>query len=254
MPRKPGEQPKYKEIADDLRRRIDGGEFEGRGKLPAERALLKEYADTVKSAVTVRQALGLLRDEGIVESRIGSGWYVLEWRPIVRHGLKRLSSEQWGEGRSIWDVDVDGRRMVPDGVEIETLPAEGDVATALGVDAGALVCRRDRRYLVDDVPVLRSTAYIPEDLARGTRITQVDTGPGGTYKRLDEVGHGPVRFREDLRCRKALPVEAEDLGLAVAAPVVELVRYAYDSADRVVEVNRMVLDASRYLFRYDFSA
>ncbi|MFB6873726.1 GntR family transcriptional regulator [Streptomyces sp. NPDC056323] len=254
MPRKTGEQPKYKDIADDLRRRIDDGEFAEKGKLPAERALLKEYADKVKSAVTIRQALSLLRDEGIVESRLGSGWYVLEWRPIVRNGLKRLSSEQWGEGKSIWDVDVDGRLTIPDGVEIETLPAEVDVATALGVDAGALVCRRDRRYLVDEVPVLRSTAYIPEDLARGTRITQVDTGPGGTYKQLEEAGHKPVRFREDLRCRKALPAEAEDLELATSAPVVELVRYAYDAADRVVEVNRMILDASRYLFRYDFSS
>lgn len=254
MPRKPGEQPKYMDIADDLRRRIEEGEFAEKGRLPAERTLLQQYASKVKSAVTVRQALGVLRDEGIVESRLGSGWYVLEWRPIVRHGLKRLKSEQWGQGKSIWDVDVEGRDPIPDGVAIETFPAEPDVATALGLDAGELVCRRSRRYLVEGVPVLRSLAYIPEDLARGTRITQVDTGPGGTYKQLQEAGHKPVRFREDLRCRKALPAEAEDLGLAASAPVVELVRYAYDQSDRVVEVNRMILDASRYLFRYDFSS
>lgn len=250
MPRKPGESLKYREIADDLRRRVDGGEFPDR-KLPAERELAKAYGI---AQGTMRQALAVLRDEGVVTSRVGSGWTVLEWRPIVRHGIQRLSAEQWGAGKSIWDVDVEGRKLTPDAVEIEHLGANAEVATALGIDEGELVCRRNRRYLLDGVPVLRSTAYIPDDLAHGTRITQVDTGPGGVYARLAEAGHAPTAFREDLRCRKASPTEVDDLRLSSGAPVVELVRYASESSGRVVEVNRMILDASRYLLRYEFSA
>lgn len=245
-----GGPPKYQRVADELRARIEAGEFTGR-RLPPERELAAHYG---LAQGTMRQALGVLRDEGVIASRVGSGWYVLEWRPIIRNGIKRLLAEQWGSGKSIWDVDVDGRDLVPDGVQIEQLPAQLDVATALGVDEGDLVWRRHRRYLVDGVPVLRSTAYIPDDLARGTRITQIDTGPGGVYARLADAGHAPVRFREDLRCRKATPREVDDLALAAGAPVVELVRYAHDASDRVIEVNRMILDASRYLLRYEFSA
>ncbi|MEU0659592.1 GntR family transcriptional regulator [Streptomyces lavendulocolor] len=253
MPRKTGEPRKYIEIADDLRRRINGGEFPDGAKLPTERGLAESYS---AAAGTVRQALSALRDEGIIDSRVGSGWFVLErrQRPIVRNGIKRLLAEQWGSGKSIWDVDVEGRVLVPDGVRVELIPAEPEVAAALGLEDEELVWRRDRRYFLDDVPVLRSIAHIPDDLARGTRITQVDTGPGGTYKQLEEAGHKPVRFQEDLRCRKATAVEVEDLGLAAGAPVVELVRYAFDADDRVVEVNRMVLDASRHVFRYEFSS
>jgi GntR family transcriptional regulator len=101
---------------------------------------------------------------------------------------------------------------------------------------------------------MRSTSYIPEDLARGTRITQIDSGPGGTYARLREAGHGPVKFREELRCRMPSASEAEDLGLAAATPVVEMCRSAQRADGRVVEVNRMILDASRYLLVYDFPA
>lgn len=254
MPRKAGEPLKYKEIADHLRGRIDGGEFPPGSKLPPERRLVEEYAELASSAGTIRQALAVLRDEGIAEPKVGSGWYVLEWRPIVRNGLKRLSSEQWSSGKSIWDVDIEDRELTPDGVEVELLPADTDVATALEVEEGHPVWKRNRRYLLDGVPLMRSTAYIADELARGTRITQINTGPGGTYRQLEEVGHKPAKFREDLRCRKASPSEAEDLGLAPAAPVVEVVRYARDATDRVVEVNRMILDASRYLLRYDFTS
>lgn len=251
MPRMPGEPLKYKEIADDLRRRIDEGEFPPGGKLPSERKLAETYGT---AQGTMRQALTVLRNEGIVTSRVGSGWTVVEWRPIVRNGLKRLLAKQWGAGKSIWDVDVDDRDLTAEKVEIQHLEADAAVAAALDIEEGDLVWRRDRRYRVDGVLVMRSTEHFPDDLARGTRITQTDTGPGGVYKRLEEAGHKPVKFQEDLHFRKASPEEAQDLSLAVGAPVVELVRYASEGSGRVVAVNRMVLDASRYIFRYEFSA
>ncbi|MER7623915.1 GntR family transcriptional regulator [Streptomyces sp. NPDC126503] len=249
MPRKPGAPLRYREIADGLRRRIEEGEFPPGARLPTERALVNEYT---ASPGTVRAALGALRDEGLVESRVGSGWYVRSWRPIVRNALKRLSADQWGEGNSIWGVDIDDRELVADGVQIEHLPAGPEIVQVLGLSESDLVWRRSRRYLVDGVPVLRSASYIPDDLAHGTRITQVDTGPGGVYARLAEAGFKPMRFREDLRCRMPSASEMDDLQLAGSTPVVELVRYAYDATGRVVEVNRMILDASRYLLRYDF--
>lgn len=246
-----GGTPKYRQIADDLRARIADGEFAESGKLPTEKELLERYGVALG---TIRQALSVLRDEGLTESRHGAGVYVRSWRPIVRNALKRLSAEQWGEGRSMWDVDIDDRSLEVRDVQIEQLPAAADVARALGLVEGELVWRRNRKYVVDGVPVMRSTEYIPDDLARGTRITQVDTGPGGVYARLADAGHPPARFREELQGRPASAVEAADLELAPAIGVVELVRYAYDMAGRVMTVNRMILDASRYLLQYDFPA
>ena len=251
MSPKSGEPHKYRGIADDLRRRINAGEFGEKRKLASERDLRAHYD---VSQMTVRQALGVLRDEGLIESRVGSGWYVAEWRPIVRNALERLSAAQWGGGKSMWDVDIDDRRLEAVGVEIELIEAPADVARALDLEVGDPVWKRNRRYAVDGEVVMRATSFIPDDLARGTRITQIDSGPGGTYARLREAGHGPVKFREQLRCRLATPSEVDDLRLAAGAPVVEQHRSAMRADGRVVEINRMVLDASRFLLVYDFPA
>jgi GntR family transcriptional regulator len=251
VPRQSGEPPKYQEIADKLRRQIGDGTYPPGSVLPPERKIAEAEGVAVGTA---RRALAVLRDEGYTEARGGAGVYVRTWRPIVRNALKRLSSSQWGEGHSIWDVDIDDRRLEAADVQIEHIPAPTDIARLLDVEEGELVYRRNRKYLVDDVAVMRSTSYIPEDLARGTRITQIDSGPGGTYARLREAGHGPVKFREELRCRMPSVDEVEDLGLAAGTPVVEMCRSAMRADGRVVEVNRMILDASRYLLVYDFPA
>lgn len=255
MPRKSGESHKYQGIADDLRRRINAGEFDEKRKLPSERALLRDdYSEITKSVMTVRQALGVLKDEGLVESRVGSGWYLAEWKPIVRNALKRLYPDQWGEANSMWDVDVEGREWQVAEPQVDFPRAPDEVARALGLEPGTRVWRRDRKYVVDAVPVMRATSYISDEFAHDTRITEVDTGEGGIYARLREVGHGPVRFSEQFRCRLATPTEVDDLHLAAGAPVVEQHRIAMQEDGRVVEVNRMVLDASRFLLVYDFSS
>lgn len=254
MPRAPkGQPPRYQQIADDLRDRIERGQYGPGDKLPSEAKLIEEYE---AARLTVRQAIRTLAEAGLVEARHGSGVFVLasRFQPIVRNALKRLSADQWGQGRSMWDVDIDDRRLEATDVQIEQLPADADVARALDLESGAPVWQRSRRYLVDGVPVMRATSLIPEDLARGTLITRIDTGPGGIYARLAEAGHAPVDFREEVRCRMPSASETADLSLAAATPVVELTRYAHDTLGRVVEVNRMILDASKYLLVYDFSA
>jgi GntR family transcriptional regulator len=249
---KAGEPHKYRVIAGELRDRIKSGAFDEKRKLPPERDLSTEYG---ASLATVRQALGVLKDEGLVESRVGSGWWLTQWRPIVRNALERLSASQWGEGRSMWEVDIEDRRMTVLGrTDVELINAQDDVARALDMDPDARVWKRDRRYVVDGEIVMRATSYIPDDLAHDTRITESDAGPGGIYARLREAGHGPVKFREQVRCRLATPPEVDDLKLASGAPVIEQHRSAMRADGRVVEINRMVLDASKFLLVYDFEA
>ncbi|MFE4857331.1 GntR family transcriptional regulator [Streptomyces sp. NPDC056670] len=249
MPSKAGEPHKYRGVADDLRGRISAGDFDVERKLPGERHLRDHYG---VSLMTVRQALGVLRDEGLIEARQGSGWFLAEWKPIVRNALRRLYSEHWDEARSMWDVDVEGRQweVVDPQVDFPVVP--DDVARVLGLESGAKAWRRDRKYVVDAVPVMRATSYIPDEFARDTRITEIDTGEGGIYARLEEAGHEPVAFREQVRCRLATPAEVDDLHLAAGAPVIEQHRVASQEDGRVVELNRMVLDASRFLLVYDF--
>ncbi len=63
--------PPYVQLAAILRARIDAGEITSR--LPGERALQQEFG---LAPVTIRKAVRLLRDEGLVRTVPGMGTYV----------------------------------------------------------------------------------------------------------------------------------------------------------------------------------
>ena len=64
---------RYRDIADDLRRRLEGDELAEGRVLPSESELSATYS---ASRVTIRKALEALRAEGLVDSRQGFGWFV----------------------------------------------------------------------------------------------------------------------------------------------------------------------------------
>lgn len=246
-----GRQPKYQRIAAELRAAIEAGEYGPGERLPGENDLMATYE---VARMTARQALGVLQSEGLVEARKGAGVFVREFRPIRRHGVQRLSPRLWGEGRSVWAADTEGRDLVVDLISVtEEQPPEG-IARVLGVGAGAAACVRRRRFVLDGRPVLLATSYLEAELVAGTAITRPDTGPGGIYARLDEISRKPVRFREEVRSRMPTADEADRLGLASGNPVVLICRTAFTEEGRAVEVNDMVLDASAYILEYDFEA
>jgi GntR family transcriptional regulator len=247
----PGEGvPRYLQIAGDLRRTITSGERGPGSRLPGENDLMAAYQ---VARETARKALAQLINEGIATPRRGAGVYVRGFRPVIRNGIQRLSDSTWGEGRSVWGEEADGRSLAVDSVQVSEDDAPGRAAILLGLADGERVIVRDRRYLLDGKPVLLARSYLPASLVGGSRITQPDTGPGGTYARLRDLGHPPARFREDLRARMPEPGEVSALDLAPGTPVIEVIRIAYTSGGRPLEVSEMVADAAAYVFRYDFT-
>ncbi|MFB7192964.1 GntR family transcriptional regulator [Streptomyces sp. NPDC056240] len=240
-----------RQIADDLRARIDDGEFEPGARLPGEPALVRDYG---VAKMTASGALKLLIAEGVAVSRTGSGTYVREFKPILRDATKRLSRGQWAAGKSIWSADVGERSMTVTDVEVYEDSAPRWVARALGLDEGARVVVRSRRFLVDGEPVQRAVSYLPAELVRGSRITELDSGPGGTYKRLAELGAEPVHFSEDLRARMPSSEESSALSILPGTPVIEICRTAHAKDGRTVELNQMLLDAGAYALRYTFGS
>ncbi|MDX2392670.1 MULTISPECIES: GntR family transcriptional regulator [unclassified Streptomyces] len=244
-------QPKYQRIADALRAAIQSGEYGPGDRLPGENDLMAAY-DVAR--MTARQALGVLQNEGLAEARKGAGVFVRAFRPLRRRGIQRLAQEQWGSGRSIWSTDTEDRDLVVDQIEVREEGANSRIADALGVPSGSRVWTRGRRFVLDGKPVLFAMSYLPSDVVADSAITQVDTGPGGTYARLAELGHRPAHFREEIRSRMPSADEAERLSLAMGTPVIQIVRTAFTEDGRAVEVNEMTLDSASYVLEYDFDA
>ncbi|MFD9079875.1 GntR family transcriptional regulator [Streptomyces erythrochromogenes] len=244
-------QPKYQRIADALRKSIQAGEYGPGDRLPGENDLMAAYE---VARMTARQALGVLQNEGLAEARKGAGVFVRAFRPLRRRGLQRLAQEQWGSGRSIWSTDSEDRELVVDQIDVREEEADDHVCDALGITPGTQVWARSRRFVLDGKPVLFATSYLPSDVVAGSPITQHETGPGGTYARLAELGHGPVHFREEIRSRMPSAEEADRLSLAMGTPVIRIVRTAFTEDGRAVEVNEMTLDSASYVLEYDFDA
>ncbi|AXG77614.1 UTRA domain-containing protein [Streptomyces paludis] len=171
-----------------------------------------------------------------------------------RRAVERLAQGGWADGRSVWEVDDPGRAPVVDRVRVGEEPAPERVARVLDVAGGDAVCVRRRRYVLEGKPVMLAASYLPAALVAETAVAEIDTGAGGIYARLAEIGCAPVRFREEVRSRMPLPEEARELGLPGGTPVVLVCRTAFADGGRAVEVNEMVLDSAAYVLEYGFDA
>jgi GntR family transcriptional regulator len=243
----------YKQIADHLRAAI-GRERLGPGdQLPSEVQLMAHYG---VARMTARNALRLLQDEGLITAEHGRGVYVRA-RPAVR----RLASDRFAqrhrkEGKAAFLAEAEESGAHPDvdmiKVTIGKPPAE--VASLLQLPARGKTVIRSRRYLLDGRPVETAVSYIPAGLAEGTAITEPNPGPGGIYARLEESGHTLERFTEEVSARMPSPDEARALALPPGVPVFRLVRTAYDTDDRPVEVCDTIMAADAYLLEYELPA
>jgi GntR family transcriptional regulator len=246
-----GSTPKYQLIATVLREAIESGQYPPGSRLPGENDVMKDHS---VARGTARQALAQLVNWGLAEARKGSGIYVRDFRPIVRNGISRLGQSTWPSGQTIWSAESQGRDLSVDQIEVSETAPPAHVRDLLGLDEEARAVLRSRRFVLDGKPVLLARSWLPAAIAAGTAIAQPDTGLGGTYARLADLGHAPARFREDLRSRMPQPDETERLEIAPGTPVVDVIRIAVDASGAPVEVNEMTADSSAYIFRYEFSA
>jgi GntR family transcriptional regulator len=97
-------------------------------------------------------------------------------------------------------------------------------------------------------------SYIPWALAEQAGVTQVDTGPSGTYSRLAEVGKGPLRFTEDIRVR--VPTDEEEMFFALdeGQQVFEIVHMSFAEDDVPVEYRIDALPAFQWVLHFEWPA
>lgn len=247
-PRK-GEPGRFlsKELAAEFRAQIQSGALAPGALLPSESALRAERG---LSNSTVRAAYDELKADGLAASRHGKGVYVLDPKKLIRNAQRRFARDLREAGRSIQSADFEGRDPDVDVVvDVVTTPSSR-VTDVLG---DGPMCRRRRLFSLDGRRLQLATSYVPAELAAEAGVDQVNTGPGGLYERLADVGRRPARARERVYSRVAVPEEVEALQVSPGVSVFFVERVAYDEAGRAVELNEMTLDATKYILEYDFT-
>lgn len=247
------DRPVYKQIADELRRRIEAGQIAPGDKLPSESELIAEFA---VAQGTVRQAIALLRGDGLVVAEHGRGVFVRQRPKIRRLAHDRFARRHREAGKAAYLAEAEREASVPrvDVFFVGREKADKPVAERLRVRAGSPVLARRRRYLSNDEPTELASSFIPWKLADGTEMTQTNPGPGGIYARIEETGHRLARFTEEVTARMPSPDEAKALRLPPGTPVLALVRVAYDTEDVPVEVCETVMSSNHFVLSYELPA
>jgi GntR family transcriptional regulator len=243
--------PAYRQMADRLRERIASGELAPGDRVPSEAELMETYS---AARATVRQAIGVLRTEGLVVAEQGRGAFVRSRPPVRRLASDRFARRHRDEGKAAFAAEMEGRQPQVEVLAVEAYAAPAEVAQRLGVPEDAKVLRRFRRYLDGGQPLEIATSYIPWALAEGTAMVESNPGPGGIYARIEEQGRLLSRFAEDVTARMPTAEEARALALPTGTPVLHLIRTAYDADGQAVEVCDTVMAADRYVLSYELPA
>ncbi|HUC27056.1 MAG TPA: GntR family transcriptional regulator [Streptosporangiaceae bacterium] len=242
--------PLYRQIADDLRRKIESEELQHGMRLPTEDQLMISYH---ASRNTVRGALRELTTGGLVYTLHGKGTFVCQRvKPIVTT-LTTDPNAGRGRGGVVYMslVASSGRSPRATGPRVEISRAGPEVAECLGISEVDDVIIRHEAMSVDDLPWSLQTSYYPRSLAdRAPRLLSSSDIAEGTVSYLADHGIRQVGYRDEIEWR--FPNEGEiayfDLPADGHVHVVEIRRIAFDQEKNRVRLSVTVYRADRNQF------
>jgi GntR family transcriptional regulator len=222
---------RYQAIAEALRARIGDGEFPGGRLLPSESDLSTTYD---ASRVTIRKALEALRDDGLIDSRQGFGWFVAA--APVRQSLGHLGTIEAQLSQS----GVIAQRKV---LDFGFVAAPKHVASVLGVER---VLEVRRLNLADGTPFARVTVWVPEDLAGDLSRSTVERS--SFYDLLPVTIGGAT---QTIGAAAASEDDAALLEIPVGSPVLRCKRITQATDGRIVLLSEFVFPAHTTEFAVD---
>lgn len=164
---------KYKDIADDLRRRIVEQEYTYGQKLPYEYVLCMSYHCNKE---TMKKALDILVKEGLIIRRRGAGTFVKDYHPEGESFAARFSrglSAKYGHTKEV----------TSDIVEFEVIPADEYLATKLQIDVGDFVYHIIRARYLDGEQHVVEISYMPIALIPSLKVNHLK---GSIYEYIEE--------------------------------------------------------------------
>ena len=243
--------PLYRQIAGDLRHRIESGGLEEGMQVPTEDQLMESYH---ASRNTVRAALKELTTRGLVYTLHGKGTFVSERvSPIV---ITLSSDPKTGKGGGeglvyTAEVAASGRSPSADDPHVEIRKAGPAVARLLQIPEDTDVIIRQQKLYVDDLPWSLQTSYNPRSLLhRAPRLLDSGDIKEGTVSYMVECGIRQTGYRDAIQWR--VPNEEEtayfDLPADGHVQVVERRRITFDQEKNRVRLTITVYRADRNRF------
>ncbi|MYU16113.1 UTRA domain-containing protein [Streptomyces sp. SID8361] len=213
---------RYNQLAMIFRRRIDSGHWAVGERIPTVVELAEEWR---VAPATVRQALGLLEDAGLIERFRAKGTFV----------RRRPQQDLWCEVPTDWN----GLLLSPPGIDVELLSSDADarpphIEHTVGTPAASYRHWR-RRHSRDGRPYYLGDAYIAERWA--ARITDEQLTQNTTLRILKDIpGLHLAAVHQTLTIVTADVELSSDLDVPLNSPIARVLRTAVDADGIVVFV------------------
>ena len=224
--------PLYFQVAEQLEKAILDGSLAAGDRISNEVSLAQELG---LSRPTMRQAIQLLVDKGLLVRKRGVGTQVVQGK--VHRPLELTSLYD--------DLTKAGQRQRTDVLTLERRPADDRVAGELQLDPDEEIWFLERLRYVNDEPLAHMQNYLP---CRLVDLAAVDFADRGLYATLREAGIAMRVARQRISARRAEAAEARMLGEKRGAPLLTMERTAYDDAGRAVEYGTHAYRPERYAF------
>lgn len=241
----------YRQLAVELRQRIDAGEFPVGSTLPTITDLMAEYR---LARQTVRDAIRVLADDGLVVTVKKAGTIVRR-RTVVQIPLSRYQRVLApGGSRGPWETaaaqqGLDGYMKL---IKVERVPAAPDLAELLHLQPGdPVICRQRHAIIRPDDVVQLQRAWYPAQLAAEAGIDGVGKIEGGVLAALAAAGRVPASCDEAVAARPPTDEETSVLRIGGKIAVLTVERVTRDEHGDPIEVLRAVAPADRLHLVYD---
>ncbi|WP_406119005.1 GntR family transcriptional regulator [Streptomyces sp. NBC_00989] len=211
----------YRKVAADLGREIGEGRYGSGGRLPAEGDLAERYG---VSRGTVRQAMALLRTEGLIASRRGTRRVVIG-TPRPQSFGELLSFTRWARSTG----EEPGGRTVT----VETRPADATEREQLRLPAGAEIYEVRRLRTLAGRPVMIERTVYPS--AVGELIAELPPDTVSHTVALEESGVLIADAQHTIDLCRADEEDARLLGCRPGDPLLRERRCSTDPAGTPVE-------------------
>ena len=233
---------RYPKIARFLRKEILSKELAPHARLPSEPELVRRFG---VARATVRRAVALLQQEGLVYSRQAVGTFVAE--PPVEQELDQLSG--FTEFMTHRGLKPGSRLIAADTQRIDD--ATSPVLLHFGLPVGSRVIHVRRLRLSGDQPFVVANTWLPAALFPG--FLKQDLERHSVYDLMQAAGHRPTNAVQTIEAVALDAADAKLLAVPAGAPAL-LIRRAATAGGKPVEYAIDYYRADRSRFRARLTA
>ena len=232
--------PRYYQVYTVLAQRVREGEWTGDASMPTEQDFAASFG---VSRVTIRKALNMLQEEGLVLRQQGRGTFALP-PPQKRQGRANMS----GLLENVLDFERHTKVRV---LSFGKIALPDEPARLLECPTGTQALKVVRVRSDTQSPFSYTTTYVAEPEAN--LLDEATLGHQTVSNALGKAGVATVSAEQRLSATVAGVEVARHLRIDVGFPLISMTRVMRDEAGRPVELIEALYRPDRYEYRVNLS-